>query len=133
MRIVHWLFLVSVALFISGIGFIIASARGGPEAAPAEQGLPVTPVATVKQIMAGITMPAAYVVFDSVATIVSAAGTEETAAEDRRRMGRCRRGRGGAHRIRQSSSDGRPPGGPRRLGEDDSGDGRRRTGRAQSH
>ena len=37
----------------------------------------MTPVATVKQIMAGITMPAAYVVFDSVATIVSAAGTEE--------------------------------------------------------
>ena len=77
MRIIHWLFAVSVALFISGIGFIIASARGGPEAAPAEQGPPVTPVATVKQIMAGITMPAAYVVFDSVATIVSAAGTEE--------------------------------------------------------
>jgi hypothetical protein len=78
MRTVHWLFLVSVALFISGIGFIIASARGGqPGAAPDEQGPPVIPVATVKQIMAGITMPAAYVVFDSVATIVSAAGTEE--------------------------------------------------------
>ena len=27
MRTVHWLFIVSVALFISGIGFIIASAR----------------------------------------------------------------------------------------------------------
>ena len=78
MRTVHWLFLVSVALFISGIGFIIASARGGqPGAAADEQGPPVIPVATVKQIMAGITMPAAYVVFDSVATIVSAAGTEE--------------------------------------------------------
>jgi hypothetical protein len=78
MRTVHWLFLVSVALFISGIGFIIASARGAqPEATTVEQGPPVTPVATVKQIMAGITMPAAYVVFDSVATIVSAAGTEE--------------------------------------------------------
>jgi hypothetical protein len=77
MRIVHWLFLVSVALFISGIGFIIASARGGPDAAPAEQGPPVTPVATVKQIMAGITTPAAYVVFDSVATIVDSKGVLE--------------------------------------------------------
>ena len=77
MRIVNWLFVVSAALFITGIGFIIASARGRPEAAAVEQGLPVTPVATVKQVMAGITMPAAYVVFDSVATIVSREGTEE--------------------------------------------------------
>jgi hypothetical protein len=79
MRTVHWLFLVSVALFISGIGFIIASART-PQgetaaAAPAVQALP--PVASVKQIMAGIVMPAAYVVFDSVSTIVDAKGTQE--------------------------------------------------------
>ena len=77
MRIVNWLFVVSAALFVCGIGFIIASARGRPEAAVVERGPSVTPVATVRQIMAGITMPAAYVVFDSVATIVSAAGVEE--------------------------------------------------------
>ena len=29
MRIVYWLFFVSVALFISGIGFVIAAARPG--------------------------------------------------------------------------------------------------------
>ena len=89
MRTVHWLFLVSVALFISGIGFIIAArAERQPGAAAAEQGPPVTPVATVKQIMAGITMPAAYVVFDSVATIVDRRGYRGEAAEDRRGMGR---------------------------------------------
>jgi hypothetical protein len=77
MRIVNWLFVVSAALFISGIGFIIASARGGPETTDVEQGPAITPVASVKQIMAGITMPAAYVVFDSVATIVSKEGVEE--------------------------------------------------------
>ena len=78
MRTVHWLFLVSAALFISGIGFIIASARTSQTveaAAPLTPSLP--PVATVKQIMAGIVMPAAYVVFDSVSTIVDAKGVEE--------------------------------------------------------
>ena len=77
MRIANWLFVVSAALFISGIGFIIASART-PQveaAAPAAPSLP--PVATVKQIMAGIVMPAANVVFDSVSTIVDAKGIQE--------------------------------------------------------
>jgi hypothetical protein len=77
MRIVNWLFIVSAALFISGIGFIIASARTKTPEASVVQAAPVTPVATVKQIMGAIVMPAAYTVFDSVATIVSAAGVEE--------------------------------------------------------
>jgi hypothetical protein len=77
MRTVHWLFGVSVALFISGIGFIIASGRTAQveAAAPAAPSLP--PVATVKQIMAGIVMPAANIVFDSVSTIVDAKGVQE--------------------------------------------------------
>jgi hypothetical protein len=77
MRTVHWLFLVSAALFISGIGFIIASARTVQTTQPAAQSPALKPEATVKQIMAGIVMPAAYVVFDSVATIVSKDGVEE--------------------------------------------------------
>jgi hypothetical protein len=77
MRIVNWLFIVSAALFISVIGFIIASARTMTPEASVVQAAPVTPVATVKQIMGAIVMPAAYTVFDSVATIVSAAGVEE--------------------------------------------------------
>ena len=78
MRIVNWLFIVSAALFISGIGFIIASARTGQveAAAPAPTAV-LPPVASVKQIMAGIVMPAANVVFDSVSTIVDAKGVQE--------------------------------------------------------
>jgi len=78
MRIVNWLFAVSTALFIAGIGFIIAGARTVQQAAPVEASAPaVPPVATVKQIMNGIVSPSATVVFDSVGTIVSAAGIEE--------------------------------------------------------
>ena len=79
MRMTNWLFIVSVLLFISGIGFIIASARtrqgaavSAPSAAPA-----LPPVASVKQIMAGIVGPSATVVFDSVSTIVDAKGVQE--------------------------------------------------------
>jgi hypothetical protein len=78
MRTVHWLFGVSVALFISGIGFIIASGRtprveaAAPPAAPS-----LPPVASVKQLMIGIVTPAAYAVFDSVSTIVDAKGVQE--------------------------------------------------------
>jgi hypothetical protein len=78
MRIVHWLFVVSAALFIAGIGFILAGARTAQQAAAAPVEVPaVLPVATVKQIMIGIVAPAAKVVFESVGTIVSAAGIVE--------------------------------------------------------
>jgi hypothetical protein len=77
MRTVHWLFVVSAALFISGIGFIIASGRTSPVEAAAPPAPAVTPVATVKQIMAGIVMPAAASVWDSVSTIVDAKGVQE--------------------------------------------------------
>ena len=77
MRINHWLFLISVALFISGIGFIVAGAREAQRAAPAEPQAPqIKPFASVKQIMDAIVAPSATVVFDSVGTIVSAAGIE---------------------------------------------------------
>jgi len=79
MRTVHWLFVISVLLFISGIGFIIASARTrhGETAAAPTAATAMPPVASVKQIMAGIVMPAAYAVFDSVSTIVDAKGVQE--------------------------------------------------------
>ena len=79
MRIVHWLFLISAALFISGIGFIIASARTSHVEAAAPPAPALTPVATVKQIMAGIVMPSAAKVWDSVSTIVSKDGVQENA------------------------------------------------------
>jgi hypothetical protein len=77
MRTVHWLFVVSAALFISGIGFIIASGRTSQVEAAAPPAPSLPPVASVKQIMAGIVMPAAYVVFDSVSTIVDKNGVHE--------------------------------------------------------
>ena len=77
MRIVYWLFFVSVALFISGIGFVIAAARTGRDAG-AETAAPATvPVATVAQIMNGITGPNASVVYNAVGTIINADGVTE--------------------------------------------------------
>jgi hypothetical protein len=79
MRSVVWLFFVSVLLFISGIGFVIAAGRTvkfAPQAeAPAVSAAP--PVATVRHVMAGITMPAAQFVWDSVSTIVDDKGVTE--------------------------------------------------------
>lgn len=76
MQITHWLFVVSVSLFLSGIGFVIAGGRA-TRAAPAVQAPTATSVATVRQIMNGIVGPAAKTVFGAVGTIVSASGTEE--------------------------------------------------------
>jgi hypothetical protein len=76
MRTIYWLFVVSVALFVSGIGFLIAGAGPMQEARSAEPP-PTVPVASVKQIMNGIVTPAARHVFASVGTIISADGVEE--------------------------------------------------------
>jgi hypothetical protein len=78
MRTVYWLFVVSVALFIGGIAFVIAGARTARLAQPAEPAAVAgTPVASVRQIMTGIVAPAATVVYDAVATTITAAGVEE--------------------------------------------------------
>ena len=80
MKTSNWLFLVSVLLFISGVGFVIAAARTSRTAAPpasTEAAPSLVPVASVKQIMNGIVRPAALEVFASVGTIISADGVEE--------------------------------------------------------
>jgi hypothetical protein len=79
MRIRHWFFVVSVLLFISGIGFVIAGERSAREAPAAETGAVLAPVATVKQIMKGIVGPAATTVFNSVSTTVTSKGIEDKA------------------------------------------------------
>jgi hypothetical protein len=81
MRIINWLFVVSVALFICGIGFVVAAGRAARAAPPVEIAT-TTPVATVRQIMNGIVQPAARTVFGAVGTIVSASGTEERAPKN---------------------------------------------------
>jgi hypothetical protein len=85
MRTVYWLFAISVALFISGIGFVIAGERTARAATPAAAvAAPVdtAPVATIKQIMIGITNPAAFVIYEAVGTKSSAAGVEEIAPQN---------------------------------------------------
>ena len=77
MKSIYWLFLVSVAMFISGIGFVVASARTARAPGPAVETTSVTPVATIKQIMQGIVAPAAMTIFNSVSVTVTKNGTEE--------------------------------------------------------
>jgi cytochrome c556 len=79
-RTLQWLFLVSVLLFVFGIGFVIAAGRTlrtTPAASAAAAAPTVAPVATVKQVMRGITMPAAATIWDSVSTIVDLKGVTE--------------------------------------------------------
>jgi hypothetical protein len=82
MRTVYWLFIVSVALFISGIGFVIAGARSARAATPVAEVPVTTPVATIKQIMNGIVNPDAYVIYNAVGTKTSAKGVEEIAPKN---------------------------------------------------
>jgi hypothetical protein len=80
MKLVHWLFVVSVLLFVTGIGFVIAgarSARDAPNPRGSEAEVQLAPVATVKQIMGGIVGPAANVVFTSVSTTFDEKGADE--------------------------------------------------------
>ena len=83
MRTIQWLFVVGVLLFITGIGFVIAGARSARLGTPVEAAAPpAAPVASVKQIMAAITGPAATTVYNSVGTVVSAQGVKETAPQN---------------------------------------------------
>jgi hypothetical protein len=81
MRTLNWLFIVSVLLFVSGIGFVIAAGRSTKFGAAAAQAPAATavppPVATVKHVMRAMTMPAAATIWDSVSTIVDVKGVTE--------------------------------------------------------
>ena len=84
MKTVYWLFAVSSALFISGIAFIIAgerTARAATPAAATAEAIETAPVATIKQIMIGITNPSAYVIYEAVGTKNTAKGIEEIAPQ----------------------------------------------------
>ena len=84
MKIVNWLFAISVALFIGGIAFIIAgerTARAATPTAAAAAGIDTAPVASTKQIMVGITNPAAYVIYEAVGTKTTSKGIEEIAPQ----------------------------------------------------
>ena len=80
MRLVQWLFAIGAMLFVFGIGFVVVGARAARQSPPVER-TPPAPVATVKQIMAGIVNPAANTVFEAVSTTVSDKGIEEKAPQ----------------------------------------------------
>jgi hypothetical protein len=81
MRQRYWLFLVSVLLFVGGIGFIIAAERTRREAvtgaAPRSEVRAAPPVATVRQLMNGMVQPAAEHIWNSISVTVTEKGTEE--------------------------------------------------------
>jgi hypothetical protein len=79
MRTTYGLLTVSLLLFVFGIWFVLAGARGAASGPPA-----VPPVATVLEIMDGIVSPAAGVVYGSVSTVVTREGTQETRPKDDR-------------------------------------------------
>ena|ERR1051325_122210 len=83
MKTVNWLFAISALLFISGIGFIIAGERTARAATPptAAAAVQTAPVATIKQIMIGITNPSAYVIYEAVGTKSTDKGVEEIAPQ----------------------------------------------------
>jgi hypothetical protein len=82
-QVVQWLFLVSVALFIGGIAFIIAAARTSRPAASTSPEVPATPpVATVKQIMNAIVMPNATVIYNAVGSTIDGTKLEEFAPKN---------------------------------------------------
>ena len=79
----QWLFLVSVALFISGIAFIILGARARARSAPTPSAVPApAAVASVKQIMNGIVMPNANVIYNSVGATITGTKVEEFAPKN---------------------------------------------------
>jgi hypothetical protein len=74
MRTAHWLLLLAVAVVVTGV---IAAQRGRRLAGASATRL--TLVGTVKEIMQGIVDPSADVLWESVATSITAAGVEEKA------------------------------------------------------
>lgn len=73
----HWLFVLGVALFVSGLVFIVAGARLARRAPPQTSDVVITPTASVRQIMQGIVGPAADRVFASVKYTETLQGREE--------------------------------------------------------
>lgn len=72
MRTIHWLYLVSVLLFVTGVGFVVVGAKASQRSSSL-----VTPVASMKEIMNGMITPASDSVFAAVSTTVSKEGTVE--------------------------------------------------------
>jgi hypothetical protein len=74
MRTIDWLYVLSVLLFVSGVGFVIAGAKASQRSSSL-----VTPIASIKEIMNGMVTPASNAVFAAVSVTVTKQGTEAKA------------------------------------------------------
>lgn len=77
MRTLYALFVVSVLMFLTGLGLAVTGARAARSAKAPATTATTAPVASVGHIMQAIVNPAAEQVFGAVSTVVTAAGTEE--------------------------------------------------------
>ena len=71
MRTIYALLIVSLLTFLSGIAFIVLAAKDAGKVPAA------APVASVKQMMQGVIIPASATVYNSVSTTITEKGTEE--------------------------------------------------------
>jgi hypothetical protein len=78
-RTIHWLFVVSLALFIVGVAFVVAAGRSPRETVSRVEPAPTVPVASIKQIMNAIVQPSAVAIFGAVSSTITKDGTEEKA------------------------------------------------------
>jgi hypothetical protein len=76
MRPIHWYSAIFVLLFVS-LALFVLRARTAQAPSPV-----LTPVASVGQIMNGLTVPASDAIFRAVATVMSSDGIRQTAPKD---------------------------------------------------
>jgi cytochrome c556 len=77
MKTIHWLYTVTILLFITGVGFVVVGAKTSQHSSSL-----VTPIASMKEIMNGMVEPGSEAVFNAVQTTVTKQGTEEKKPKD---------------------------------------------------
>src|SRR4051812_9947519 len=70
MRTIYGILIVSLLLFAAGVAFFVLGIRNAEPA-------PAAPVASVKQIMRGMVLPASAAIYNAVSTTVTEKGTAE--------------------------------------------------------
>jgi hypothetical protein len=71
MRTIYAILAISLLIFLAGVAFFVTGLRSDEQAPAAES------VASVKQIMQGIVVPASMTIYNAVSTTVSEKGTQE--------------------------------------------------------
>jgi hypothetical protein len=74
MRTIHWLYVVTLLLFVTSVGFVVTSAKASQRSSSL-----VTPLASIKEIMNGMVAPGSNAVFAAVSSTYTTHGVEEKA------------------------------------------------------